>query len=312
MPPVDPEQLLTSGQLGPEQIGVIVSYYGRQADVVPADRPGAPLRRCYLRANLMSLVTGDQIRWRDGEHGGVITAVMPRASLLERPDPGGRRRPIAANIDRIAIVVAPIPLPHANLIDRYLVAAEDQRIQPLLIANKADLPSAELMPLRELLAPYPALGYEVVWVSAKTRAGVDQLSTALADHTSVLVGQSGVGKSSLINTLYPQAEAAVGALSERAAKGRHTTSAARLFVLPDGGRLIDSPGIREFGLWHLDERQVFEGFIEFRPFLGHCRFRDCRHDNEPDCALRTALADGLISQRRLDSCRQIVRSLTEV
>lgn len=300
---------LPIGQLGPEQAGVVTSYYGRQADVVPAEPPRASVRRCHLRANLVPVVTGDQVVWRDGAPYGVITAVNPRHSLLERPDSTGRRHPVAANIDRIAIVVATIPLPHANLIDRYLVAAENQRIQPLLIANKAELPAAQLMSLKHLLALYPGLGYELLWVSAKTGEGIGELSAALAGHTSVLVGQSGVGKSSLINALCPGAAATVGALSEHAAKGRHTTAAARLFPLPDGGRLIDSPGIREFGLWHLHTRQVFAGFTEFRPFLDQCRFRDCRHGDEPDCGLRNALASGLISKQRFDSCHQIIRSL---
>lgn len=301
--------LVAAGELGPEQAGVVAVHHGRSAEVVPAQDLLARPIRCHLRANLNSLVTGDRVVWRAGETQGVITAVAPRTSELARPDADGRLRPVAANIDRIAIVVAPLPLAHANLIDRYLVAAENQGIRALLIANKTDLEVEELAALTALLAPYADLGYDLLWVSAHTGKGIAELAAYLARHTSVFVGQSGVGKSSLINALYPPAAARVGALSTGVQKGRQTTTAARLFSLPGGGGLIDSPGIREFGLWHLDGRQVFAGFIEFAPFLDQCRFRDCRHLDEPDCGLHQALASGLISPQRLASCREIVRSL---
>jgi ribosome biogenesis GTPase len=306
---IDQDTLLPSGELGPQQSGRVIAYYGHQADVIAEDDSSAMVRRCHLRAHLEPVATGDRVTWCDGNPFGIVTGVEPRSSVLERPDANGRRRLVAANIQRIAIVVAPVPLPHANLIDRYLVAAESQHIQPLLIANKADLPADALQPMRDLLARYPALGYQVLWVSAKTGSGLDALAATLAPHTSVVVGQSGVGKSSLINALQPTACATVGALSEAVTKGRHTTTNTRLFKLPNGGCLIDSPGIREFGLWHLDATQVFQGFIEFAPHLDQCRFRDCRHANEPDCALLAALARRQISLQRLESCRQIVTSL---
>lgn len=305
---IDNETLLSSGELGPQQNGRVIAYYGHQADVIAEDDIGL-MRRCRLRAHLEPLATGDRVTWCNGNPFGLITGVEPRSSVLERPDANGRRRLVAANIQRIAIVVAPAPLPHANLIDRYLVAAESQHILPLLIVNKADLPADVLQPLSDLLARYPPLGYQVLWVSARTGSGLDALAATLAPHTSVVVGQSGVGKSSLINALQPTACATVGALSEAVIKGRHTTTNTRLFKLPKGGCLIDSPGIREFGLWHLDATQVFLGFIEFAPHFGQCRFRDCRHANEPDCALLAALALRQIAPQRLESYRQIVNSL---
>jgi ribosome biogenesis GTPase len=160
----------------------------------------------------------------------------------------------------------------------------------------------------KLLTIYPGLGYRIIHTSSK-RGGLGELHAALREHTSVFVGQSGVGKSSLVNALLPQAGLRVGALSENTLKGTHTTTTAQLFHLDCGGALIDSPGIREFGLWHMTREQVERGFREFRPFLGNCKFRDCQHRQEPGCAILSALEAGEISAGRLDSYRHIVNSL---
>lgn len=305
------EEALEGGALGPEQVGLIVAHFGTQVEVEPA--VGGAGRRCHLRANLDALVTGDRVIWCEGEPTGVVVAQSARSSELRRPDPYGKLKPVAANIDRIFVVLAPLPEPHANLIDRYLVAAETSGIEPVLVLNKTDLLS-DNPPLRqaldELLAIYPSLGYDLLAVSSQA-GGPTPLRAALAGHTSVFVGQSGVGKSSLVNTLLPGTDLRVGALSELTDKGTHTTTTARLFHLPSGGSLIDSPGIREFGLWHMRREQVEQGFREFRPHLGHCRFRDCRHRSEPGCALLEAVAGGAVSQRRLESYRRIVASLED-
>ena len=312
------QQLPSDSQLGPEQTGVVITRYGAQADVEPVNRPGQT-RRCFLRANVGTVVTGDEVVWRDGDSSGVIVAANPRHSALYRPDARGNLRPVAANIDRIFIVVAPEPEPFANLIDRYLVAAENQGIDSVLVLNKCDLlKGARKQAVEQLVAPYRDLGYPLLRLcahrDADTDTGLQQLQQALSGHTSVFVGQSGVGKSSLINALLPEANTAVGGLSEARAKGTHTTTAARLFHLQlrhqeSDGSLIDSPGIREFGLWHLSPQQVAEGFIEFRKHLGKCRFRDCSHEQEPECALRLAEQHGEITPERLDSYRRIVNSL---
>lgn len=308
------DRQLQEGELGEEQQGLIVAHYGSQVDIEPmSDKAdGAPVR-CHLRANLGSLVTGDRVIWRDGKPTGVVVASQPRHSELSRPDSHGQLRPVAANIDYIVLVIAPVPEPHANLIDRYLVAAESVDIEPLILLNKTDLLNdSNRDDIDALLEPYPAIGYRLLTASTKSRHGLDALKSELKNRTSVFVGQSGVGKSSLINALLPGVDLKVGALSRGHAKGTHTTTTARLFHFPDGGSLVDSPGIREFGLWHMQREEVLRGFKEFRPYLGHCKFRDCQHTGEPGCALREALERGEISQRRWDSFEAIATSLPEL
>lgn len=301
---------LEGGDLGPEQHGLVIAHFGVQVDV---EDDNGVVCRCHLRANLPTLVTGDRVVWRAGNQGqGVIVAQLPRRSELCRPDSRGQLKPVAANVDQIVIVFAPLPQPHANLIDRYLVAAEHAGIQPLLLLNKADLLDEENAPfIDRLLNTYRQLSYPLLEVSAHEGAGMDQLRAALDGRISVFVGQSGVGKSSLVNSLLPEVDLRVGALSELTGKGMHTTTTARLFHFPEGGDLIDSPGIREFGLGHVSRDDVEAGFIEFRDLLGRCRFRDCRHDREPGCALLQALDEGRIQPQRLASYRHIIASLPE-
>lgn len=304
------QDALGAGELGPESPGLVIAHYGSQVDVESA--PGIS-HRCHLRANIAHLVTGDRVTWCRGEPTGVVVAQEPRQSELCRPDPYGNLKPVAANIDQIFIVFAPLPTPHANLLDRYLVAAEAVGIEPVLLLNKTDLlqPGSVLSTeIEAMLADYPGLGYRLLRVSSR-EDGLAPLQAALAGRTSVFAGQSGVGKSSLVNALLPGVDLRVGTLSEQSDKGTHTTTTARLFHLPDGGSLIDSPGIREFGLWHMQRDEVAWGFREFRPLLGHCRFRDCRHEQEPGCALLAAVEHGTISSRRLASYRHIVASLDD-
>lgn len=304
------EDVLSSGELGTERDGLVIAHYGTQVLV----EAGALRQRCHLRANLESLVTGDIVAWCPGEPLGVVVARQERASELLRPDPYGKLKPVAANVDQIIVVIAPRPEPHANLVDRYLVAAEAVDIEPLILLNKSDMlqpGGADADAIAELLAPYPLLGYRLLEASCKNRDGLKSLMATLEGHTSVFVGQSGVGKSSLVNALLPEVDTRVGALSEAGDKGTHTTTTAELYHLPSGGTLIDSPGIREFGLWHMDRAQIEQGFREFRPLLGLCKFRDCRHREEPGCALQAALEAGEISERRMASYWHMVNALDE-
>lgn len=299
--------------LGSEQ-GLILSRFGQHADV---ESENGEVVRCNLRRSLNSAVTGDRVVWRkarqpQGGVEGIIDAIADRQSVLLRPDFYDGLKPVAANIDRIVVVSSVLPEFSCNIIDRYLVAAEVTDIPPLLVINKADMLSdAEREVLEEQLAVYERIGYDYLWVSAHTGLGMDALKTLLRQGTSILVGQSGVGKSSMMNSILPELQLSTRDVSSVSGLGQHTTTASRLYHLPDGGQLIDSPGIREFGLWHFNPEQVTAGFIEFRDYLGHCKFRDCKHITDPGCAILQAVADGHISEIRYQSYLKILTSMAE-
>ena len=221
---------------------------------------------------------------------------LPRTSLLYRSD-AYREKLIAANATQIVLVVATEPSFSDELLSRALVAAESQGLSSIIVLNKADL-AERLAQARARLAPLQALGYPVIVVSARTDAA--PLLPFLAGELSVLVGQSGMGKSTLINALVPGATAATREISTALDSGKHTTTHARLYHLDHGGALIDSPGLQEFGLSHLSRGAIEQGFIEFRPHLGACRFRDCRHQSEPGCAIKQAVQQGQIDSRRFE------------
>ncbi|MFO1256940.1 MAG: small ribosomal subunit biogenesis GTPase RsgA [Gammaproteobacteria bacterium] len=302
------DEQLTSHSLGPEQIGLLIAHYGANLVVEAED---GTLHHCAQRQNLGSIVTGDRIIWRAFPDGsGVIVARQPRTSELGRPDQNGLIRLMAANVDRIVIIVSPSPPPLATTIDRYLVAANWLNIEPILVLNKFDLiPSASASPLIELVNSYEKLGHQVVTVSTTSKQGLKNLQTHINHLTSVVVGQSGVGKSSLIAALIPNATIQIGAISEASGKGRHTTTTAMLYHLPEGGNIIDSPGIREFGLWHLTREVLEKGFTEFVPLIGQCKFRDCYHEKEPGCAIQAAVAEGHIAEWRLKHFHLLAKNL---
>lgn len=300
--------------LGAPEEGVVISRFGQHADI--EDNTGN-IHRCNLRRTLGSLVTGDRVVWRPGTDAlqgisGVVEAVHPRTTVLTRPDYYDGIKPVAANIDQIVVVSAVLPELSCHIIDRYLVAAEDVDMPPMLVLNKVDLLSDEQRQQAERdLQRYRDIGYQVLLVSCDSGEGLAELQQALSEHTSIFVGQSGVGKSSLVNAIMPDVEAQTGAVSDNSGLGQHTTTTARLYHFATGGSLIDSPGIREFSLWHLAPERVAWCFREFRNYLGGCRFRDCKHGNDPGCLLQEAAADGRIHAERLESYHRIMDAMAD-
>ena len=304
-------------ELGSAQIGTIVSRFGQHADV---ECSNGEIYRCNLRRSVTSLVCGDEVLWRLGketQHSitGVIEAVHERKSVLSRPDVYDGVKPIAANISQIMIVSSVLPAFNSDIIDRYLVAAEQTGITPVIVLNKTDLLSSlsadEQHIIEQQLQIYRDIGYQVLFASSHSREGISELKNQLSQHTSIFVGQSGVGKSTLVNAIMPNLGVLTQEVSQNSGLGQHTTTVARLYHFDDGGDLIDSPGIREFGLWHLTPEQVCHGFIEFEPYLGLCKFRDCKHQTDPGCALIAASESKKISPKRLASFQRILASLDE-
>ncbi len=310
------ESLLQEGSLGSEQNGRIVARFGKQVEVVPVDDLGQPAGepiRCHLRANLTTLVTGDQVVYQAATDTAIVTACEPRRNVLERPDSRGVIKAMAANIDQIVIVTALEPEPQPEILDRYLVATEVAEIPALIVINKVDLMRQSEAHRNFLLAMqrlYEHIGYTVVQASTKEAGGLDALTAHLTDKSSVFIGQSGVGKSSLVQALLPEENIRVGHLHKQTRLGRHTTSTARLYAYAGGGSIIDSPGIRDFGLEQISRTDVEQGFIDIRRFASDCRFRDCRHRHEPGCAVRDAIEKGKLSIRRLLSFHRILDTLT--
>jgi ribosome biogenesis GTPase len=287
-------------QRGAHVSGQVVAAYGRRFLV---ESRGGDFIPCLPRGRHGQYACGDRVLVkRTGRGEGVIEAADPRSSLFLRATPH-RRKLIAANVSQVAVVTAGEPSVSDELVCRILVAAECQRIRGLVVANKVDL-EAPAAVLRDRLASFARSGYPVVEVSAKRDVG--EVRKRLAGETTVLLGQSGMGKSTIVNALVPGADAATREISRFLDSGRHTTSHTRLYRLDAASSIIDSPGLQEFGLAHLSAVEIERGFPELAAFAGQCRFSDCRHRAEPGCAVRAAAEAGGLHPRRLELLHRIL------
>ena len=280
--------------------GQIVAAFGRQYLVEIAN---GEVLSCVLRGKKSGVVCGDQVQVKCTTVGqGVIEAISPRNTLIYRSNTI-RKKLIAANITQIIIVISAVPSFDEDLVNRCLVTAENQNIKALIVLNKTDLinPTRDVLPKLSL---YQKIGYTLVRLSAEK--DITPILPYLQGHLHVLVGQSGMGKSTLINALIPDADRATAKISNTLDSGRHTTTHAQLYHLDKNTHIIDSPGIQEFGLHHISNTDLAWGFIEFHPYIGRCKFSDCLHINEPNCALDRAVQENKIDPRRLGFYRRLI------
>lgn len=284
--------------------GRVVAAHGRHFLV----DDGEGVVECVMRGKKGGVTCGDRVEYQLTHPGsGVIERIEPRANLLYRSD-DLREKLIAANVDLAVVVTAAVPCFREELLIRCLVACAAADIPALILLNKTDLPQTAA--LAEHLGAYRALGYELLAVSAL--GDLRELEARLAGHTSVLVGGSGMGKSSLLNRLVPGADAVTGEISQALDAGRHTTTHARLYRLPSGGEVIDSPGMQEFGLRHLNAAALMAAFPEIQARLGECRFYNCRHLGEPGCAVRAAVESGAMMPMRYKVYQSLLGQLGPV
>lgn len=278
----------------PKNRGLVIASFGHS---VAVEEAAGQVILCHLRRNQPQPVVGDQVLLDNK----IIVTILPRRSVFQRGERNGKIKTLAANVDLIGIVMAPIPPFSAHLLDRYLVAAALLDIPPLIILNKSDLLVNEFLEKTHLLLkPYAEAGYIILYGHTQTEHGLAPLDAAFKNKTVILLGPSGVGKSSIIKALAEEETIVIGEVSDKG-MGKHTTTANRLYHLKDGGQIIDSPGVRDFSLWPIEEATLLLAFKEFVPYLTGCQFRDCRHYLEPGCAVQTAVNAGKITPTRFSS-----------
>lgn len=281
-------------------------------------RSGGSIRRDTVgaAASTTKLVVGDRVHIEPDERGRAwaIVEILPRGSQLARRAPGGGKgeRVLAANVDQVVVMFAAAkPEPHPRMLDRFLVIAEANALAVMILINKVELVGEAAA--RALFQDYESAGYPVHYISVKQGTGLEPVQRGLLGKVSVVSGPSGVGKSSLLNALFPGLGLRVAEISESVNKGRHTTVGAYLHPLPheDGGAVVDTPGLREIGLWSLPASEVDRCFPEMRPYRDACRFRDCAHAAEPGCAVRAAVDEGRVSRSRYESYLKLRTELQE-
>jgi len=277
--------------------GRVISHRGKAVEVEPLDRPDDHLQ-CGFKANLGLIVCGDRVTYRDDGRTPLIVAIQPRRNLLQRRDGFGHIKAVAANVSQLVICLAVRPEPNLYLLDQYLVSAEQQGLQALILLNKIDLLETPTEDPFSLRAIYRPLGYPVLHSSIGDADSIEALKRHLAGQVSVISGVSGVGKSSLTRAILPGIDIRIGEISEFNQEGRHTTRSSRLYHLPGGGDLIDTPGVRGFNPVLDPQQSLADGFREIRDAAQHCRFANCHHVNEPGCAVRAAVEAGSIHTDR--------------
>ncbi|MBN2700511.1 MAG: ribosome small subunit-dependent GTPase A [Methylothermaceae bacterium] len=296
--------------MNPPRTGRVVAHFGKKWAV---EEGAGRVYLCHPLRRSQEPCVGDRVHWEaaDAEHGRILE-VLPRDTLLTRPGRGGKTRPAAANVSQVLVVLAPEPPYDLLLVDQYLVVNENRGIDTRLVFNKSDLlTEASRRGVDANLAPYRDL-YPLLFISAETGEGMAALKATLKDKISMLAGQSGVGKSSLLKNLLPDLDVRIGGLSDGTRRGRHTTTSAMLFHLPGGGDLIDTPGVAIFGLADIDSRQLAEGYKEFRPLIPYCRFNDCRHVDDLGCAVREGVEKGEISRARYRRYLKLLEKLPRI
>lgn len=275
--------------------GLVITRFGKMVEI---ENEQGNTVRCAIRPHLDVVIAGDKVVWQqEGENQGVIVSIYPRTSVLSRPESHGLEKPVAANITQLIVVIAPKPEVSWPLLDSYLIVAELLKLRAVILLNKTDLPCP--IEKERLLEDYKGLNYPIVMLNNQSTSCLYDLDSVLNCQVNVFVGQSGVGKSSIIAQLLPEeSQILTGDISSQSNLGKHTTTHSRYYHLPGGAALIDSPGVRQFSLWNIEPNKIAEGYCEFTPYIRLCKFRNCTHIETPGCALIEAVNNKLVSSRR--------------